>query len=137
MGLDDWDVSSVTNMGSMFNSAAYSPTAFHLDLSSWDVSSVQNMGGMFYNAGWFSSDWSIGDLSRWDVSSVTNMSQMFYRYSGDIAKNWSIGDISVWDTSNVTNMYQMFRFAGYNSTVLHLDLSGGNVDKVTDRKSVV
>ena len=37
--LSAWDVSSVTNMQSMFSSAS----AFNGDIFSWDVSSVTNM----------------------------------------------------------------------------------------------
>ena len=42
--LSSWDVSSVTNMESMFQDA----TSFNGDISSWDVSNVTNMSGMFY-----------------------------------------------------------------------------------------
>ena len=58
-----WDVSSVTDMSSMFAAHA----TFNGDLSSWDVSSVTNMGGMFASTENFN-----GDLSSWDVSSVTD-----------------------------------------------------------------
>ncbi|MDR0772168.1 MAG: DUF285 domain-containing protein [Candidatus Peribacteria bacterium] len=37
-----WNVSSVTNMGSMFRSSG-----FNQDISSWDVSSVTSMNDMF------------------------------------------------------------------------------------------
>ena len=131
-GMDDWDVSSVRNMSNMFNAAGYRATTFVLDLSGWNTSSVTNMGGMFASAGGCAKKWSIIGLDDWDVSSVTNMSQMFYSYEGRrAAKNWSIGDISGWDTSNVTNMWEMFRYAATGSTVLNLDLTGWNVDKVT------
>ena len=68
--MKDWDVSSVTNMNSMFNQAS----AFNADLSSWDVSSVTTMGYMFYQASVFNAD-----LSSWNVSSVTTMYRMFHR----------------------------------------------------------
>ena len=42
--MKDWDVSSVTDMGSMFEGA----TSFNADLSSWNVSSVTTMYRMFH-----------------------------------------------------------------------------------------
>merc|ERR1711934_410872 len=44
--LSKWDVSAVTEMGSMFLDAR----AFNQDLSNWDVSAVKHMGYMFYGA---------------------------------------------------------------------------------------
>ena len=44
--ISSWDVSKVTNMGSMFNGA----TAFDQDISSWDVSKVTSMLNMFNGA---------------------------------------------------------------------------------------
>ena len=38
-------MSNVTNMSSLFRS-----TSFNFDIGSWDVSSVRNMGGMFNTA---------------------------------------------------------------------------------------
>jgi surface protein len=89
--ISDWDVSSVTNMEGMFNSA----NSFNGDLSSWDVSNVTNMEDMFRDADAFSQD-----LSSWDVSSVINMEMMFVG-SNPI-------NIGEWDVSNVTNMSHMF-----------------------------
>ncbi|EAI8630122.1 BspA family leucine-rich repeat surface protein, partial [Campylobacter lari] len=92
-GIEEWDVSSVTNMKGMFRNAMF----FNHDISNWDVSNVTNMSGMFYGAKNFNHD-----ISNWDVSNVTNMSGMFYG-----AKNFN-HDISNWDVSNVTNMSGMF-----------------------------
>jgi surface protein len=61
--MDVWDVSSVTNMGGMFNSA----TAFNQDIGSWNVSSVTYMGYMFESATSFNQD-----LSGWCVSLITS-----------------------------------------------------------------
>ena len=41
--ISSWDVSNVTNMGDMFDSA----NAFNQDISSWDVSNVTTMYSMF------------------------------------------------------------------------------------------
>ena len=43
IGLEDWDVSKVTNMEEMFNGCE----KFNADLSKWDVSSVEDMNSMF------------------------------------------------------------------------------------------
>ncbi|BCZ18925.1 hypothetical protein NHP190012_05670 [Helicobacter sp. NHP19-012] len=42
-GLEEWDVSHVTNMEDMF----YKATHFNHDISSWNVSNVKNMQAMF------------------------------------------------------------------------------------------
>ena len=68
IGLEDWDVSNVKNMNSMF----WNCKKFNSDLSNWDVSNVENMGFMFKNCENFNSD-----LSNWNVSSVRDMRDMF------------------------------------------------------------
>ena len=45
-GMETWDVSQVTSMESMFQSAA----SFKADISAWDTSSVTDMYRMFYGA---------------------------------------------------------------------------------------
>ena len=108
--LSGWNVSGVTDMGSMFAFSGYTG-----DLSDWDVSSVTNISGMFSYSGY------TGDLSDWDVSSVTNISGMF-RNSG------YTGDLSDWDVSSVENMAIMFSGA----TSFNSDLSGWNVSAVNN-----
>ena len=66
--IGSWDVSAVTDMGSMF----YNARNFNQDLSAWDVSAVIDMGWMFDGAQSFNQN-----LSAWDVSAVTNMYGMF------------------------------------------------------------
>ena len=140
--LSGWDVSSVTDMSSMFYYARY----FNGNLSGWDVSSVTDMSSMFYYASYFN-----GDLSGWDVSSVTDMSSMFYyarNFNGDLS-GWDVssvtdmssmfsdarnfnGDISGWDVSSVTDMSSMFD----NAEAFNGDLSGWDVSSVTDMSSM-
>ena len=91
--IGEWDVSSVTDMGRMFDSAK----SFNGDISKWNVSSVTTMSAMFAGATSFN-----GDLSKWEVFRVLDISGMFWRAS---AFN---GDISKWDVSSVTNMDEMF-----------------------------
>lgn len=66
--MKDWDVSSVTNMRSVFMGAPL----FNADISSWDVSSVTDMHRMFSDASAFNAD-----MSSWDVSSVADIGWMF------------------------------------------------------------
>eukprot|EP00978_Attheya_sp_CCMP212_P026497 scaffold87262_cov63-Attheya_sp.AAC.4 len=63
-----WDVSGITSMRDMFNSAS----AFNKDISSWDVSSITDTDHMFYRASAFNQK-----ISSWDVSKVTNTENMF------------------------------------------------------------
>ncbi|MED5474416.1 MAG: BspA family leucine-rich repeat surface protein, partial [Candidatus Neomarinimicrobiota bacterium] len=125
--ISSWDVSSVTNMYSMFRSA----DAFNQDLSSWDVSSVTDMSYMFYYADAFN-----GDISSWDVSNVTNMYGMF-GYALIFNQ-----DLSSWDVSSVTNMRDMFREAdSFNQDLSSWDLSSvtywmGNMFSGTDALSI-
>ena len=118
IGLENWDVSKVTNMKEMFSGCIH----FNSDLSKWDVSSVGDMDSMFWYCKQFNSDlskWNVSnvtymgdvfegceifnsDLSNWKVSKVTNMCQMFWG-----CENFN-SDLSNWDVSSVRNMYGMF-----------------------------
>ena len=92
-GIENWDVSSVTDMGGMFRNC----TNFNQPLDSWDVSSVTNMSGMFINCYNFNQP-----LNSWDVSSVTDMSEMF-----SSCENFN-QPLNSWDVSSVTDMSEMF-----------------------------
>ena len=88
--ISGWDVSSVTNMESMFNmDFKFLDTVFNGDISSWDVSSVQNMAFMFFKAALFNND-----ISSWDVSAVTSMRRLFYNANqfGQKLCEWNIGE---------------------------------------------
>ena len=63
-GIESWDVSSVTNMNSMF---AYCKN-FNQPLNNWDVSSVTDMSYMFRGCENFNQP-----LNNWNVSSATGM----------------------------------------------------------------
>ncbi|MBU2902895.1 BspA family leucine-rich repeat surface protein [Maribacter dokdonensis] len=64
---NEWDVSALNNMESMFKGT----TAFNQFLSKWDTSSVNNMNEMFFESGFAKS------LGKWDIGQVTSMTQMF------------------------------------------------------------
>ena len=111
IGLEDWDVSEVTNMKEMFRDC----DNFNADLSKWNVSSVKDMRYMFYNCNNFNSD-----LSNWNVSSVTTMLAMF-----DGCKNFN-ADLSKWNVSSVEDMRYMFQ----NCKKFDSDLSKWNVSSL-------
>ena len=115
--IGDWNVSSVTSMIRMFTHA----TVFNQDIGDWNVSGVTSMMRMFQNAFAFNQD--IGD---WNVDRVTDMSNMF---NAAIAFNQDIGD---WNVSKVTNMNTVFSRA----TVFNQDIGGWNVSNVRDMNSM-
>ena len=111
--ISKWDVSNVTHMGTMF----FRAKAFNQDIGGWDVSNVTHMGAMFYDAIAFNQD-----IGSWKVSKVNSMQGMFKG-----AKTFN-QDIGKWDVSNVTNMSWMFDEA----TAFNQDIGKWNVSKVTD-----
>lgn len=74
--IGDWDVSSVTDMGNMFQNAS----AFNQDIGNWDVSSVTEMIAMFRNASAFNQD-----LSVWNTDNV-----IFCQLFSQGAANWTL-----------------------------------------------
>ena len=143
IGLEDWDVSEVTNMNGMFSDCRN----FNSDLSNWDVSNVKSMRRMFSNCKNFNCD-----LSKWNVSNVEDMGFMFTgckKFNSDLSK-WNVSNVedmgfmflscdnfnsdgkslNNWDVSNVQDMGYMFQDC-YN---FNSDLSKWNVSEVTDMK---
>ncbi|UXP32160.1 BspA family leucine-rich repeat surface protein [Reichenbachiella agarivorans] len=115
--ISGWDVSNITNMEFMFRDA----TNFNVDLNTWDVSQVETMFGMFWDATSFN-----GNISDWDVS---NLHQMAYMFKNATVFN---GDISEWNVSNVTNMASTFsQCSSFNA-----DLSSWDVSSVTTLSSL-
>ena len=111
--VSDWNVSQVTDMEDMFNSAG----EFNQDISAWDVSNVTNMRGMFQAAANFNQD--IGD---WTVSNVEDMTDAFE------SANAFNADISGWDVSGVTTMRRMFQ----NAHAFNQNIGGWDVSNVTN-----
>ena len=114
-GIENWDVSNVRDMESMFAFAE----AFNQPIRNWDVSKVENMTSMFYYAKSFNQD-----LSKWNVSKVESMACMF---KGAESFNQPIGN---WDVSNVAKMNGMF----YEAKAFNQDISGWNVGNVKDMR---
>ena len=117
IGLENWDVSEVTNMNGMFIGC----TRFNSDLSKWDVSNVKDMRSMFSDCRNFNSD-----LSKWDVSNVEDMGFMFAE-----CETFNC-DLSNWNVSKVENMRFMFQ----NCYNFNSDLSKWNVSNVKNMKNI-
>ncbi|MCZ9885734.1 BspA family leucine-rich repeat surface protein [Brachyspira hyodysenteriae] len=102
-GIEDWDVSNVTNMDMMFAYMGYNALVrysnidFDHDLSNWNVSKVKSMNNMFAYCSNFDQP-----LDNWDVSNVEDMSFMFCG-----AKDFN-QPLNSWNTSKVKNMRGMF-----------------------------
>ncbi len=115
--INEWDVSSVTNMMELFKHKY----TFNDDISNWDVSNVTDMYDMFNNAHAFNQP-----IGNWDVSNVTNLKDMF---SYAKAFNQAIGS---WDVSNVTNMRDMFS----NAQAFNQPIGSWDASKVTNMRSM-
>lgn len=113
----NWDVSNITNFFRLFQGAA----SFNQDISTWSVSKVSNMNGLFENATSFNQN-----INGWDVSSVQNLSQAFRNTDGF---NQPIGN---WDVSNVTEMTSMFR----DNDIFNQDISMWDVSSVTSLRNM-
>jgi len=140
--LNDWNVSTITNMRRMFLEA----DIFNGDISSWNTAKVTNMYEMFSEAKAFNQDIK-RDGDSWNTGNVTDMTNMFYKataFNGNIS-NWDTSsailmgrvfggcgvfdqDISSWDVSKVTTMQSLFSTA----SAFNQDISSWNTAKVTN-----
>jgi len=109
--IGQWNVSNVLNMTQMFAAAE----SFNQDIGNWNVSNVLGMGSMFQQAISFNQN-----IGNWNVSGVSNMSNMF---SEATMFNQYIGD---WEVGNVQFMSGMFSGA----TAFNQDIGGWNVANV-------
>ena len=121
-GMNLWDVSGVTDMGSLF----LNKTNFNEIISDWNVSNVTDMTRMFESAEKFNQD-----IGQWGVSKVTDMNQMFYN-----AKAFNNGDGNaplVWNVRELVDAGSMFREANSFNQKLNwtnTDLKLQNVSKM-------
>jgi surface protein len=91
-----WNVSNVTNMSCMFQSAS----DFNQPIGAWNVSRVENMGSMFCLATDFNQP-----IGKWDVRNVKDMMAMFFMAE---SFNQPIGD---WHVSHASDKARMFEGA--------------------------
>ncbi len=123
-GLENWNVSHVTDMGVIFMSDANLTDISAL--ANWDTSSVTDMNRVFNVNQALTS---LHGLENWNTSKVTNLTAIF-------ANEGSLVDASAianWNTSNVTNMSVLF--AG--SSAQYVDLSNWDFSKVTSASNVI
>lgn len=100
--LEDWDVSNVKDMSSLFYNCTY---LTNVDaLSKWNVGNVTKMPGMFDSC---SNLKNADGMKNWNMSNVTYMNGMF-QYCYRLEKL----DASKWNVSNVTDFRQMFDGCG-------------------------
>ncbi|MCY3415096.1 MAG: BspA family leucine-rich repeat surface protein [Candidatus Heimdallarchaeota archaeon] len=140
--MNNWDVSGVTSMITMFRYA----TSFNQPIDLWDVSSVSTMSQMFQMATSFNQP-----IGSWTTSSLTNLFSTFSYASSfnQSIDNWDVTDVTTlantfeytaafnqplnsWDTSNVQNVEYMFREA----SAFNRPLDAWNLSKVTAMRNM-
>ena len=149
-GINNWDVSSVTNSSQIF----YVATGFNQPIGNWDTSNFTTLRRFFYGdgltmsfnqplSGWDTSNvttmWNTfgfcksfnQDIGSWDTSNVTDMQGMFYQATG--FNNGGSDSISGWDTSNVTNMVSMF----YVCYAFNQPIGSWNTSNVTNMQTFI
>ncbi len=134
--MNDWDVSNVTDMESVFENAIL----FDEEIGNWDVSKVEDMYRMFRNAASFNRD-----INGWNISKVLGMREMFFgaeNFNQDL-NNWNVvkiidmgsvfkgatsfnGNISTWNVKNCTSTSQMFQ----DASSFNQDIGSWNLAKV-------
>lgn len=115
IGLEDVDVSNITNMSYMFDSCFV--LEINNNLKKWNVSNVTNMSYMFNGVCKNLSKTRYFDLTGWNVGNVLTTSNMF-RGSGV----WYI-KLSGWNTYKLKDASEMFEDCG---NLENLDVSGWN-----------
>ena len=98
-GLENWDVSNVVDMMSMFNGCINLES---LDISNWDVSNVINMEAMFRGCKKLTKL----DLSKWKLEKIEGMA---IRSMFENCENLKSIDISGFYTLRLTIIYSLFK----------------------------
>jgi surface protein len=132
--INDWDLSSLTNLVYMFCDAI----SFNQPIGNWNVSKATSFSNLFFGARTFDQNinaWNTQNvtdfsftfknvnnfnqpLDNWNTSNVVNMSGMF---DGALNFNQPIGS---WNTSKVVTMNNMFRSAlEFNQSLNTWDVS--------------
>ena len=96
IGLETWDVSSVTDMNYMFCNCR---NLTELNIDTWNVSNVTSMHSMFISCETLTEL----NIDNWDVSKVTDMNYMF-----SYCEKLTELNIDNWDVSKVTDMRDIF-----------------------------
>lgn len=124
--IDTWDVSNVTSMNSMFKNCL----AYDQSMIDWSVHSVVDMCAMFENCRTFNQD-----LYAWDVSSVTSMHRMFIFdvcFRGDLT-DWDCGEVNdfgaMLDCTYILDLNPVFNWTisgGYPQDTAKTDITHGH-----------
>lgn len=129
-GMNNWDVSNVTDMKYMFSQSGYNSSSWSVgDLSNWDTGNVTTMEYMFQYAGYKSSVIDISGLKDWDVTSLVKLNYIFTTAWCN-AEDFSL-DLSGWDISNATRMVATFENIGTNAKNFYLNVSGWDTQNIT------
>lgn len=120
-GINQWDVSHVTNMERMF----YKCPGFNVPLNNWNVSNVTNMNQMFEGCFDFNQP-----LNDWNVSNVKTMKKMF---KSCINFNQPLHN---WNISNVDDMNEMFMYCTrFDQNLSNWDLTSKNQNQLSNMLS--
>lgn len=124
-GIENWDVSKATTVGSMFQRCAY---LTNLNLSNWILSSCVDIWSTFTGCA------SLKTLKapQWNTSNLAEMATARQAFSGCSSLELIEG-IDNWDTSKINNMQGMFQGCTSLKTI---DVSKWNVSNVTTMKSM-
>lgn len=124
-GIENWDVSKATTVGSMFQRCA---NLTSLDLSNWNLLVCTDIWGTFTGC----SNLRTLKVPVFDTSNLTEMATARGAFDGDTLLE-TIEGLENWNTSNVNNMQAMF--AGCTS-LKTLNISNWNVSNVATMKGM-
>lgn len=132
--MDEWDLSNVTNLSSMFEMYVTSGSNgignFDQNIGAWDVSKVTSFAGIFRFSAKFDNGGS-DSIGNWNVSSATDMNAMFSRTNvfNRSLSNWERSTPGNTSTlSKVINMLNMFNAAH----IFNQPIGNWNVSNVTN-----
>ena len=89
-GIEDWDVSNVTNMSNMFTSSFGRFNEVNLDLSGWDTSNLTDTSYMFKWFGQYSQKLTL-NLTGWNIDSISQKTDMFNGFANQSTQVELIG----------------------------------------------
>jgi surface protein len=116
--INNWRPISCSNFSNMFNGA----TAFNQPIGNWPLSASSiDMSSMFNNADAFNQN-----IGSWNVEKVINMSSMF---NGNAAFNNSgSSDINNWRPISCSNFSSMFQSSVFNQPIGNWPISASNIN---------
>jgi surface protein len=116
--IGSWNVSTITNMTSMFNGCKL----FNQNIGNWNTANVTTMQNMFSKAGSFNQN-----IGGWNTAKLTRTSGMF---DGASSFNQNIGG---WNTAAVTMMDKMFQ----NATSFNQNLGNWKLNASVDMSNML